>query len=61
MNSLQGKYKPGVSEFVLQKSVVPLKDLRMKSLYLNMIRDGIKPLECRANHAHVLLSRLVKK
>ncbi|NJS41734.1 hypothetical protein HC766_05345 [Candidatus Gracilibacteria bacterium] len=54
MNSLQGKYKPGVSEFVLQKSVVPLKDLRMKSLYLNMIRDGIKPLECRANHAHVL-------
>jgi ASC-1-like (ASCH) protein/ribosomal protein S18 acetylase RimI-like enzyme len=61
INSLPGKYKLNVTEFVLKKSVTPLKDLRMKSLYLNMISSGQKPLECRANHKHVLEIRAGEK
>jgi ASC-1-like (ASCH) protein/N-acetylglutamate synthase-like GNAT family acetyltransferase len=61
INSLPGKYKPNITEFVLKKSVEPLKDLRMKSLYLKMIQDGTKPLECRANHKHVLSIRAGEK
>lgn len=54
INSLPGKYKAGVTEFVLQRNIKPMKDLRMKSLYLDLIEKGVKPLECRANHHHVL-------
>jgi ASC-1-like (ASCH) protein/ribosomal protein S18 acetylase RimI-like enzyme len=61
INFLHSKYKPNVTEFVLKKSVAPLKDLRMKSLYLNMILNGQKPLECRANHEHVLSIRAGEK
>jgi ribosomal protein S18 acetylase RimI-like enzyme len=61
IDSLSGKYKPNTTEFVLKKSIEPLKDLRMKSLYLKMIQNGEKPLECRANHKHVLSIRAGEK
>lgn len=61
INSEIGKYKEGITEHVLQRTLEEMKDLRLKSRYLAMIKQGIKPLECRANHKHVLSIRAGEK
>ena len=52
IDSLNGKYQPGVVEHVLSKGV-KMRTARIKMIYLRSIDSGEKTLECRINYPNL--------